>query len=248
MKHVITLILRGAYSSGGNTGVYGYKITDAKEVVSLTSALWKPRNIVNTTPKAVLTITAFELTSPVGAPPAFGTRTVTIGTDGKVTFLASEAWESMELEVELADVEDHDYGNALWTTPIAVGEFARIDLYLNAVLLQQWTTPIEDPVYSGLALKTTGDILKVVWIPSTATKTAAILNACVAVIGDEVLLTRPYDGAYIEGAIKTVFIGLQAMNRRYEGAIAQLVNYFRTGSNPITMAVPTVYVGIPMGS
>jgi hypothetical protein len=230
MKFSILLTLRGSYSNGGNTGKYDYKLI-VKDVSALAKNIWQLRAFMLKLPAATKTITAYQITSSVGAPPAFGTRVITINTAGLVTFTdASETLEYISLKVTLSDVEDHPY--EIMSCMIPAHDLVGTDTIWNGVVS---VAASEDEWVSNDSF-----IIDAAYAMATHTFTGTgITDSKVKVFGFVVaetdLVMREYTGQYTELALKVITSLGQAAKKHYEGIVAQVANYLQSGSSPMAL-------------
>lgn len=245
----VTRTLWTTYDDGaGNTGKYTYTLVSLKEITIATKSIWVPHLFNFDMPKATLTaLVADSLTVTLGAPPAFGGRTVTITTSGVVTLLASEALYCERIKIELVDVLDHAY-TKMYVLMQLPTDAINGQVLLNGVLLQ--TVPLcsaGSVEQLEVLFVDTGDYLQCYWFFSAADISNHTISEYSVMVAENTLMTREYDGRMIEGGLKLGIVGLQVAQKELSGAVAQIAQYIRHGASMLELQVPTETYSLPAG-
>jgi hypothetical protein len=246
-KVTINLLAISAYDDGaGNSGKYYYKILVDKEITLKDGDIWKLNTFSWQKPAAAISgRAAYSVNGSVGAPPAFGGRTITITTGGIISFVdTDEEIYQFVVQMALSEAPDHEY--TIWDLFVffeSAGKYDKIELLMPVAGTQTYLTPtddiiLEDSAEWGLA----GHSLSINFYPSTAEIAKSRLPAPIWGWAEGDLLSTPYNGKMIEVAIK----GIMMMNRAKKGAkklvgmaLVEVVGYMQ-GDGPMDVLIPEV--------
>jgi hypothetical protein len=259
MKFQVTLSLRSSYDDGaGNTGLYTYTIID-KSIEIADSSIWKLLRFNISNPLASQTFTATSLGGSGGSPPAYTTRTVTIAKTGDVTFVDADeklyvtgTWTA-ELKLVPSEMPPHtfttmDYGMLPSKTP----DSERITV--NAVVHSE-NTPVPGESFvvedDDFIVEAKSYAFDMVYTTDQQTDAQFIPFTVFTAEGD--LLSRPYDGKYIEVMLKGLIIAARnkGKSQRYvdmsikKFAIIEVSNYIN-GDGPLDVWIPRVTTEVPV--
>lgn len=247
MKATVRLTLKTAYDDGaGNTCKYSYDLLNVTygqgQVVNILDAdVWKMHAFVIKLPRAALSgKAAGAISSSVGAPPAYGTRTISISAAGKITVGSNEALESFIITVTFTEVPTHTYDKVSIICNADIANFST--LLLTGV---GGATKTSSTATDILALDDQDAIKEAVatsaqFTLTAAARTALLIPSMTFMTVESDLLNREYTGMYIEAVGKSVIGLVQIMNKRYEGVVSEAVDYLMGKDGPLTMHIPLV--------
>lgn len=261
MKIVARLMLQSDYDDGaGAVGVYSYYITPAtlgREYTIPDATIWKVHRFVSAFPNITTTVTAYALTVTTGSPPAYGGRTLTLSSAGKVVFTGTnpeyETIKKVRVTLTQTLVPDHTY--TIWDVIgeySAVGRFAQISSIMNNV--GTWytvTSPVENVILEDVTgWGAEGNYLMVEFTPTTADITAGQLRQMAVAWAEGDLLSRPYNGAMLEMGLKTLYAMVQAKGGKSKSLLSSVVTEvagYAAGDGPFDVYIPRVEKTIAMG-
>lgn len=231
--NVYTLFDDGA----GATARYNYLLViGATPFDRVAATMWQLSTFTGMLPVTTTTWTAISRTVLGGAPPAAATRTMAVSSAGIATFVdADEELEKVLIQVTLSSVEDH-LNDAPYLT------IANVDSDWTSMTVEDGGGAVSPDANDGYEMiwSATGDFFKVTGAISAANIALSKIPLFSVAVGDKILLTRTYDGQYIEGGLKVALIALgSALSQSIEGIISTATNYLR-GHPVLGVDIPVV--------
>lgn len=253
------IYFKSYYTDGaGNTGTYSYRLgpTAGRVITIYDLDIWQLHIFNEGFPPSGLTLTAFALTTITGSPPAYGGRTCTVSVTGVVAFTgANPTYESLYnsmVNITVTDVPEHSY--EVWDlighfgSP---GRWAKIQVWCNSALQSEVTTPAEDVIAEDVVGSyTEGATIGFQFFPCSTDITNKQLRLFSYSIVEGNLLSRAYDGRYIELGLKAVIALARAKNNQtslLKYGVLEVAGYLQ-GDGPLDMYIPQQVHTVRMGS
>jgi hypothetical protein len=242
MKYETLITVTTVYNDGaGNSCTYTYDLKNVATVTTLDNAHWMARAVRVLLPPGTRSFTAVSLASSVGAPPAYTTRTMTLSKDGIMTLGTNETfpvytgvsstqgWLTLKVTLREAAANTylkHWFMAGLLPLTDGISRFSYASL-ASSVAMTASASPLDLLEASTELFKTTSEYVYITTHPSAADAAIKKITFPILCWGDYDLLTREYDQRLVEGGLKALLIGLQAVKGRFEGAAAQLYGKLR---------------------
>lgn len=227
------------YDDGaGNTCDYSYKVSE-KAFSLLSSTLWRMRVFSYKNPTSALSLTAYASASVVGAPPAFGTRTLGVSVAGVCTLGTNETLKRVDINHVCSDVEEHPYESI---SQMVLDPGAKVTTITNGAAVsvkEEWQTET--------FVADTNSILACSTLSTTAVS-AKTLPEINVVIAETDLISREYSGQYYEAGAKALVTGAQALNGEWGGLAAQVSSYLLSGNSPVALELTATVHNIVGGA
>lgn len=260
MKYTADITFKSYYNDGaGATGTYTYRLgpTAGRILSTLDMDIWQVHEFSSLLPVSALSLTAFALTTITGSPPAYGGRTATVSVLGVVTFTGTNpSYETLyneQLYLTMTEVPEHNY--EIWDLIAHVGapgRWAKIQIWANSVLQAEVTSPVEDVIAEDVCgVIAEGANFGIQFYPCTADITAKQLRLYTVSYAEGNLLSRAYDGRYIEIGLKAVIaLARQKMGNKSANlvkfAVLEVAGYMN-GDGPLDMYIPQQAHSVRMG-
>lgn len=258
MKFTVNIVLMSTYNDGaGAVGTYSYNLTPSagRVITILDTDIWKLLIFNGKLPTSTLSLTAVSLGTTSGSPPAYSGRTCTVSSAGLITFTAAshpeyETPQKLRMKITPSLVPTHEYEHDIIMDHGADGKWATIDLTHDSTVQVTSSAPVEPVIMEDVNwAMIEGDDYYAQFTPCAADITAKLVRAMTMSVVEKDLLSREYQGSWVELGAKAFLSMARAKGKKkLLNFVALEVADYLAGDGPLDMYIPRKSYTVQMGA